>query len=167
MDRSQPVTICGTSHYLVVPIVAIPAITAWAFGYYGSHLPEFCLRNAEKVIGGAAALTVALALAAAFLRSRRIVLAGTTLSYHSWFTDRTIAARSVRSVSYDTEVSGTSDSFDIEHYITLQDATGPLLKMNSRYWPASGIRAVLHWLRDANPGVPFDTAVERYLSART
>ena len=161
-----PLVIRGNSGHLIVPIVAIPAAAAAAFGYYRDHLPEFCLENAEKVIGIAAALTLALILVARFLKSRYVVVTGDQLRYRSWFTDRTVPATAISAATFETEISGGSDNGSVEHYLTLWQGHEVALKFNSRLWPRTELGELLRRLKRSAPSVRVDLAVERYAAQR-
>lgn len=166
MQNIQPqptLVVRGLAGYLVVPIVAIPALAVGAFGYYRDHLPEFCIENAEKVIGIALALTAVLVVAALFLRARRLEVRGGQLRYRSWLTDRTLPAASISAVTFETEVSGGPDNANVQHYLSLWSGERVVLKFNSVLWRRAELARLLRWLNDTVPGIRLDLAVERYM----
>lgn len=166
MKMAEPIVIRGQSGYLIVPILAVPAATAVAFGLYREHLPTFCLDNAEKVIGLAALFTLALTVTAAFLRGRRLEARGGQLRYRSWLQDRLVDASSLSAVTFESEAGGGADETHVEHYLSLWNGDKVVLRFNRRLWPDAGMRQLLHWLRTRCPALHMDAAVERYLRQR-
>ncbi len=163
---SNSFVIRGKSGHLIVPILAIPTLVILAFGYYREHLPEFCLENAEKVMGVAGLFTLLLILAAMFLKNRRVEVQGDRLRYRSWWSDRTIQSHTVTAVSFETETTEDDDGSHTEHYLSLWREKEPVLRFNTRLWASSDLIQVLNWLKKNNPAIRLDLAVERYL-ART
>lgn len=158
------IVVRGHSGYLIVPIVAIPSAAVIAFTYYRDNLPSFCVENAEKVIGTAVLLTLVLIVVAAFLRGRRVEGRRNQLHYHSWLQHRTLNTAMISAVTFETEISGSSDSANIEHYLSLWCGKEVALKFNSRLWPQSGMSQLLRWLKERVPTLRMDLAVERYMS---
>jgi hypothetical protein len=160
------VVVQGHSGYLFVPIVFIPAIAVGAFTYYRDNLPSFCIENADKVLALTGIVTLALIVAALFMRSRRVELRGGELHYHSWITDRTLRTEAITAVTFETEISGGESQSLTEHYLTLWSDTDTLLRFNFQRWPRTGLRALLNALRERQPSLRMDLAVERYLSSQ-
>lgn len=153
----------GHSGYLFVPVVFIPAIAVGAFTFYRDNLPSFCIENADKVFALTGLVTLALIVAALFLRSRRVELRGGELRYHSWITDRTLRTEAITAVTFETEISGGESQSLTEHYLTLWSGTDTVLRFNSQRWPHSGLCALLNALQARQPSIRMDLAVERYL----
>lgn len=154
----------GQSGHLIVPIVAIPAITIGAFTYFRDHLPEFCVQSAAKVIGTAVLLTLAFMLVAWFRRSRTVAFAAGQLRYHSWLTDKSIAASQVTNMTFETEVYGSEDQITTEHYLSLWSGDALLVRFNSAHWPRHGLAPILRVIQQHNPATRIDRAVDKYLA---
>lgn len=161
---ANAVVVQGHSGYLFVPALFIPLATYVAFAHYRDSLPEFCIENAEKVIGLAALVTLALAAAALFLRSRRVELHGDRLRYRSWVTDRTVAVAEITAVTLETELSGGAESHMVEHFLTLWSGDDARLRFNIARWPRDGLQDLLRALQARHPALRLDVAVERYIS---
>lgn len=157
----------GHSGYLVVPILAVPVITAAAFTYYRDHLPEFCLQNAEAVIASSALFTLALAGLALFRKARHVDLRNNELRYHSWITDKTVRLSNISAVTFEAEVSGGADQTVIEHYLSLWSKDEQLLRFNASLWPREDMRKLLHRIKELEPGVRMDRDVDRYIEYKT
>lgn len=165
MSSGQSLSTHGQSGHLIVPIVAIPAITIGAFTYFRDHLPEFCVQNAEKVIGIAVLLTLVLSLVTLFRRSRKVAFAAGHLRYHSWLTDKSIAASRVTNITFETELSGSADQATTDHYLSLWSGNDLLVRFNSAHWPRAGLAPILRAIQQNNPAVRIDRAVDEYLAA--
>lgn len=151
------------SGFLIIPIIGIPGLTAVAFTYYRENLPEFCLENAEMVVAVSGMFTLALIVAAGFLKSRHIEIRGDRLLYRSWLSERTLYAPMISAVTLETEVSGGSDNTSVSHYLTVWSGDEVALKFNSLLWPRDGMGRMLRWLKERIPEVRMDLAVERYM----
>jgi hypothetical protein len=169
-DRSvishSALVVRGTSGYLAVPIIAIPAIAIGAFTYFRSHLPEFCIQNAEKILLTSALLTLALVGVAWFRRTRRIEYLSGQLRYRSWITDKAVAAAQISAATFETEISGSGDQTTTEHYLSLWSGNEAILRFNSQLWPRDGMAALLRSLREQNPKLRLDRDVEQYAGLR-
>lgn len=164
MTFGHPLSTHGQSGHLIVPIVAIPAITIGAFTYFRDHLPEFCVQNAEKVIGIAGLLTLVLLLVAWFRRSRTVAFAAGHLRYHSWITEKSIAASQVTNMTFETELSGSADQATTEHYLSLWSGNDLLVRFNSAHWPRNGLAPILRAIQQHNPNARIDRAVDQYMA---
>lgn len=162
-DRNPPLLVRGKSGHLIVPIVALPAITIAAFTYFRSHLPGFCVENAEKVMLTSGLLTIGLVAVAWFRRSRRIECLAGQLRYRSWLTDKVVGAAQISAATFETEISGSADQAVAEHYLSLWSGDEPVLRLNTQLWPRDGMAALLRALREHNPALRLDLAVERYV----
>jgi hypothetical protein len=149
----------GHSGHLIVPIIGIPALTLGAFTYYRDTLPDFCMENAEKIIGLAALLVAALCIAALFRKSRSVELRGDRLIYKSWLGTRTVPLSTLSAVTFETEVSGHAEQTTTEHYLSLWSGNKVLLRFNRDLWPAQGLRDLLARLQERAPAVQLDRAV--------
>lgn len=154
----------GQSGHLIVPIVAIPIITIGAFTYFRDHLPGFCVQNAEKVIGIAVLLTLVFLLVAWFRRSRTVAFAAGQLRYHSWLTEKSIAASQVTSMTFETELSGSADQTTTDHYLSLWSGNDLLVRFNSAHWPRDGLAPILRAIQQHNPTARIDRAVDKYMA---
>lgn len=158
------VVIKGHSGHLVVPIVIIPVVAVTAFTYYRERLPSFCVENGAKVIAVSTLLTLMLAVAAWFLRSRRVELHGDRLHYHSWITDRTLRIEDVTAVTFETEISGGDGHDVIERCLTLWSGADARLRFSTQRWPQGGLRRLLCALHERRPSIHLDLDVERYIA---
>lgn len=152
----------GTSGHLAVPIIAIPAIAIGAFTYFRSHLPEFCIRNAEAILLSTALLTLALAGVAWFRRTRRVECLSGQLRYRSWITDKAVAATRIDAATLETEVWGNGDQISSEQYLSLWSGNEAVFRFNSQLWPRDGMATLLRYLRERNPKLRLDRDVEQY-----
>lgn len=167
MTPHDPLIVKGTTGHLVVPIVGIPAITVGAFTYFRDHLPEFCIRNAEKILLTSALLTLALVGTAWFRRTRRIEFASGQLRYRSLISDKTVDATTINAATFDTELSGGGDQTITEHYLSLWSGDAAVLRFNASLWPRDGMAALLRALREHNPALRLDRDVEHYADRHT
>lgn len=167
MTAHGPLVVKGTSGHLAVPIVAIPAIAVGAFTYYRDHLPDFCVQNAEKILLTSALLALVLVGVAWFRTTRRVEYASGQIRYRSWITQKTVAATTVNAVTFETELSGSNDQVTMERYLTLWSGDETVLRFNSQLWPRDGMAALLRALRERNPTLRLDRAVEQYAAARS
>lgn len=147
------------------PIVAIPARALGAFVYFRDHLPEFCIQNAQKILITSALLTLALLGLAWFRATRRVEYVSGHLRYRSWVTDKTVAATTISAATLDTELSGKGNQTRTEHYLSLRSGNDIVLRFNLQLWPRDGLAALLHALREHNPALRLDHAVEQYAKA--
>lgn len=164
MTSGHSLSTHGQSGHLIVPVVAIPTITIGAFTYFRDHLPEFCVQNAEKVIGTAFLLTLAFLLVAWFRRSRTVAFAAGQLRYHSWLTDKSIAASQVTNMTFETELSGSADQTTTEHYLSLWSGNDLLVRFNSAHWPQDGLAPILRAIQQHNPTARIDRSVDKYMA---
>lgn len=162
-DSNSPLVVRGKSGHLIVPIVGIPAITIAASTYYRSHLPDFCVQNEEKIMLISGLLTFGLVVAAWFRTSRRLECLAGQIRYRSWLTDKIVAAAQISAATFETEISGSADQNLTEHCLALWSGHEPVLRFNTALWPSDGMAALLRALREYNPALRLDLAVERYV----
>lgn len=165
MATDRPLTVTGHSGYLAVPIIAIPALTLGAFTHFRSTLPDFCLQNAEKVIAISASLTFILAAVALFRRNRHVSLRGGLVEYRSWVTSKSIQASALSAVTFETEVTASSDQTTVEHFLSLWSGHDLAMRFNTSLWPRSGLATLITRVSSLNPSIRLDRAVDKYIAS--
>lgn len=160
---SISLTVRGQGAHMIVPMLIIGSAALVGPLYYRDHLPEYCIENANVILGFVALIEIAFAVTGFFLSSRSICLSGRTVWYETWFTRRMFDAGSFTHVTLETDTQVFSDSFNTSHYLTLWTSSGDALRLNTMLWNRKGLSAFVGVLASMNPALRVDRDAEPYL----